>query len=215
MLEVRTASRITGRFRDLQGLRQVAGGVAMLLLAGWTLIFPLAAADIRKAPIGQTLLSAALLIILLALLVVSVRWLSAWYRARYGEVEHTAQQRRLWLILGVSGFLAFMVPFEVEVLAMERGQPWTINLLVIGLAVWIFGYWLYLGSSFRHYLVMAIIGFALGIASVSGFPPATFVWQVREAVLYLGAASIVGGLIDHRILARALALPVDGLGSQP
>jgi hypothetical protein len=79
-----------------------------------------------------------------------------------------------------------------------------VNLMDFTLAGWIIGYWFYLGRSFRHYLVLAGIGLVLGLASIAGFPPASFASHLREATLYMAFASIVGGLIDHRILTRAL-----------
>jgi MFS family permease len=201
----RQAAQIAGRFRDLQGLRQAVAGVGLLLLFGWEMAFPLTPADIRAAGIAIPVWGAALLLVGLALLIVTVRWVSAWYGRRYGLVELTRRQKVLGAVVGACGLLAFLIPFEIDVLAMNDGHTLTVNLIVFAMALWIIGYWLYLGRPFWHYLVIAGIGFGLGIASIAGIPPATFAWHLREATLYFAIASIAGGVIDHMILTRSLS----------
>ena len=133
-----------------------------------------------------------------------VRWVTAWYRRHYGEVEQTARQKRFGAFVGGGGALAFLLPFQIEIFAMNSGQSLPVNLMDFTIALWIVTYWLYLGRPFWHYLVLTAIGIGLGIASIAGFPPATFAWHLREATLYIALASIVGGVMDHLILTRAL-----------
>jgi hypothetical protein len=135
----------------------------------------------------------------------AVIWVSAWYRRHYGNVEQTRRQRKLVKIVGWGGAVAFLLPFEIEVSAMNYGHAVPVNLIDFTIALWIVGYWLYIGRPFWHYLVLAAIGIGLGIASIAGIPPATFVWHLREATLYVALASIVGGVIDHLILTRSLS----------
>ncbi len=108
--------------------------------------------------------------------------------------------------------LAFLIPFNVDSIANNSGQALPVNLLDFTLALWIVGYWWYIGWSFRHYLVLAGIGFILGFASIAGIPPATFAWHLREATLYFAVACIASGLIDHRILTSALQDPEERIG---
>jgi hypothetical protein len=140
-----------------------------------------------------------------AVMIFAVIWVSAWYRRRYGQVERTRSQKRLGTVVGASGCLAFLIPFEVDVFAMNHGNVVPVNFMVFATAFWIIAYWFYLGRPFWHYLVLAGIGFVLGLASIAGIPPNTFAWHLREATLYLAIATIAGGVIDHVILTRSLS----------
>jgi hypothetical protein len=204
MTDARQVGLIAGRYRDLQGLRQVAGGIGLLFLFIYEMVAPLTLADFRAAGIGRALWGICAVVVGFALAIAAVAWISGWYRRTYGSVEQTARQRRLGRFLGAAGALAFLVPFNLDSIAMNSGNTLPVNLMDFTLAGWIIGYWFYLGRSFRHYLVLAGIGLVLGLASIAGFPPASFASHLREATLYMAFASIVGGLIDHRILTRAL-----------
>jgi hypothetical protein len=204
MTDARQAGQIAGRYRDLQGLRQVAGGIGLLFLFAFEMVAPLNAADMKAAGIGRVLLGLGVVIVGFAIAIGAVAWISAWYRRNYGSVEQTARQRRLGKVMGGVGVLAFVIPFNVETIAMNAGQSVPVNFMDFTVALWIVGYWFYLGRSFRHYLVLAGVGFVLGLASVVGIPPASFAWHLREATLYFALATIVGGAIDHRILTSAL-----------
>jgi hypothetical protein len=122
----------------------------------------------------------------------------------YGQVELTLQQKRMGAVIGGGGALAFLIPFEVDVFTQSYGHVLQVNLMLFTLALWIVGYWLYIGRPFWHYLVISGAGVVLGIVTIAGIPPATFAWHVREATLYFGLATIAGGVIDHVILTRSL-----------
>ena len=203
--DARQAAQIAGRFRDLQGLRQAVAGGGLLLLFGWEMAFPVTSAEIRAAGTVPTLWGAGVLVVGFAVMVVIIRLVSAWYRRRYGYVELTRRQKLLGVVVGGGGLLAFLIPFEIDVIAMHDGRVLPVNLMDFTVALWIIGYWLYLGRPFWHYLVIAAIGFGLGIASIAGVPPVTFAWHLREATLYFALASIAGGVIDHMILTRSLS----------
>ncbi|HEV3102364.1 MAG TPA: hypothetical protein VG426_08475 [Candidatus Dormibacteraeota bacterium] len=204
MTDVRQVGQIAGRYRDLQGLRQVAGGIGLLLLFAYEMVAPLTLSDFRAAGIGRALWGIGAVAVGFGLVVAAVAWISGWYRRNYGSVEQTARQRRMGRFLGAAGALAFLVPFNLDSIAMNSGNTLPVNLMDFTLALWIVGYWFYLGRSFRHYLVLAGVGLVLGLASIAGLPPASFAWHLREATLYFAVATIVGGLIDHRILTNAL-----------
>ncbi|HXC78985.1 MAG TPA: hypothetical protein VNU19_18275 [Candidatus Acidoferrum sp.] len=213
--DARHAAQIAGRFHDLQGLRQAVAGVGLLLLFGLEMTFPLSSADIRTAGLAVELWELALLVAGIALTVGGFLWVTAWYRRHYGEVERTRNQKRLGKIVGFGGAVAFLVAFEIDSSAQNYGQTLHVNLMDFTLALWIVAYWSYLGRPHWHYLVIAAIGFTLGIASISGIPPATFAWHLREATLYIAVASIVGGAIDHMILARSLSPSESPVGLEP
>jgi len=211
--EARQAAQIAGRFRDRQGLRQAVAGVALLLLFGWEMVAPLSLADFRATGVGVALWGLGVLLAGWSVLIVAFLWVNAWYRRRYGQVERTRRQKWLGGVIGGSGTLAFLVPFDIDIVAQNSaGQVLPVNLMLFTLALWIIGYWLYLGRPFWHYLVIAGIGFALGVASLAGVPPSTFAWHLREATLYFALATIAGGVIDHVILTRSLPRPESPVG---
>jgi len=212
MNDARQAAHIAVRFKDLQGLRQVVAGVGLLLLFGFEMTFPVSSADMRAAGITVELWGLAALAAGIGVLVVAFLRVSAWYRRHYGEVERTRRQKRLGAIVGGGGALAFLLPFEIEVFAMNYGHSVPVNLMDFTVALWIIAYWLYLGRPFWHYLVLTAIGIGLGIASIAGIPPATFAWHLREATLYVALATIVGGVIDHMILTRSLSRSERSIG---
>jgi hypothetical protein len=200
----RQAARIAARFSDLLGLRQAVGGVGLLLLFGWELVFPLSAADFRAAGIGVELWGVAVLVVGIAIVIAAVLWVNAWYRRTYGAVERTRSQKRMGAIVGGIGALAFLVTFEVDVFAQNYGHVLPVNLILFALAIWIIGYWLYLGRPFWHYILISAVGLVLGVAAIAGIPPSTFAWHIREATLYFGLATVAGGVIDHMFLTRSL-----------
>ena len=212
--DARQAAQIAGRFSDLLGLRQAVCGVGLLLMFGCELAFPLTLADMRATGFQMAEWGLAVLVVGIAVLALCVLWVSAWYRRHYGLVERTRTQNRLAKVVGASGAVAFLIPFEVDIFAMNYGHVVPVDLTVFALALWIVGYWLYLGLSFWHYLVLAGLGLGLGLASIAGIPPNTFAWHLREATLYLGIAMLAGGVIDHVILTRSLSRSESPVGHE-
>jgi hypothetical protein len=213
--DVHQAAQIASRFQDLQGLRMTVGGAGLLLLFTWEMAFPLTLADIVAAG-GPKPWSYVLLLAGCAVLVVGILWVNGWYRRHYGAVVRTRKQNRLGAVIGGAGALAFLIPFEAELFAMNRGllevppqlnpvgHTLPANFMLFTLSLWVIAYWLYLGRRFWHYLVIGVIGFTLGLASIAGIPPATFDWHIREVTLYFGLATLAGGVIDHIILTRSM-----------
>jgi hypothetical protein len=111
--------------------------------------------------------------------------------------------------------LLFLLPLSVEqAMWVSSGQALPVNLALLGMALLFIVYWWYLGRSIRHYLVIAGIGIVLGVASLSGLPPATWPWHLREMTLYAAAAGIIGGLLDHRMLCGSLSQLGDRVGKE-
>ncbi|HXN92168.1 MAG TPA: hypothetical protein VN906_11875 [Candidatus Sulfotelmatobacter sp.] len=202
--DARHAAHIAGRFRDLQGLRQAVAGVGLLMLFASELVLPMSRPDARAAGVGVLLWVAGVLVVGFAVVIVAIRWVNAWYRRHYGQVDLTRRQKLLGSVIGGGGALAFLVPFQIDALAQNSGQVPPVNLILFTMALWIIGYWFYLGRPYWHYVLIGGIGFVLGIASIAGIPPSTFAWHVREATLYVALASIAGGVVDHMILTRTL-----------
>lgn len=186
-----------------------------MLLFAWEMAFPLTLADMQAAG-GPKPWSYALLVAGCGVLVGGVLWVNAWYRRHYGAVVRTRKQNRLGAVVGGAGALAFLIPFEAEIFAMNRGllmvppqldpagHTLPANFMLLAMSLWIIAYWLYLGGRFWHYLVIGGIGFIIGLASIASVPPATFDWHIRELTLYIGLASVAGGIIDHLILTRSM-----------
>lgn len=211
----RRAAQITSRFRELQGLKQVPIGVAVLVSAAAIFFMPLGAVETRRSDVSVLLVGVAVMVLAFALGVIAMRKIASWYVRKFGSVVPTKRQQRLNAILGVIGVVAVLIQFNIESVAANNGQNVPVNLLDLTFALWFLAYWFYLGRTSYHYLVAAVIGFALGVLSIAGVPPGTFAWHLREALVYIGVVTIIGGVIDHRILTRALSgseSPVD-LGS--
>ena len=213
--EARQVAHVASRFDALLGLRTAVGGVGLVLLFAWEMAFPITMADLRAAG-GPKPWSYALLLAGCAALIGGMLWMNGWYRRHYGAVVRTRKQKYWGAVIGGAGALAFLVPFEVEIFAVNRGllmvppvldpvgHTLPANFMLFTLSLWIVVYWLYLGRAFWHYLVIAGIGFILGLVSIAGIPPATFDWHLREATLYFGLATVAGGVIDHMILTRSM-----------
>lgn len=196
----------TERYHDLQGLRLVVGGVGLLAFSAWTIFFPSTLEHPRLSGAGYALnlWGLGLLLSLLVVIVLSARAVSGWYDRNYGHVTYTRRQRRAAMLIGGLGVGVFLVSFEVETSAFNAHSTLPINVIGLSLSCWTAGYWFYMGGRHHHYLAISCIGFIVTLASVAGLPPNGFLWHLRVATAFFGAASIAGGLIDHRILTHAL-----------
>lgn len=201
---LRQAIVVTKRYRDLQGLRLVAGGAGLLVMFGVLMFVPLSLAETRAQGIALMQWGAGLLVADFVAMLIAIRVASVWYDRQYGQVELTRHQRHLTALVGGVGAASFLAPFEIEIIAMNAHWTLPVNTMLVGLSIAITGYWLYLGREFVHYLVIACCGFALVILSLGGVPSNGFGTHVREGILFMAVASIAGGLIDHRILMQVL-----------
>lgn len=213
--DAQRARQIAGHFRDLQGLCQVPFGILLLFLFAGEVRLPLSREELRTWPTGQLVSILVVLVGGFALAFVATKLISDWYVRRFGTVERTRHQRRLGALIAAGGGLFFVEPMIVEQRTwVDSGQTMPLNVVLFTMAIWIFVYWWYLGRSVPHYLVLAGIGLALGLASMAGLPPNTWPWHLREATLYLAAAATIGGLLDHRILSRSLSRKEDRVGKE-
>ena len=182
----------------------------MLFLFAAEMLLPLSREGMRTAPMGQLLSILVVLVAAFSVGLVGVKVISGWYRRRFGTVEPTRHQRRMGVLIGGGGVLLFLVPMNVE----QKIGTLPVNAVLFTMALWMIGYWWYLGRSFWHYPVLGGIGIVLGLASIAGLPPATWAWHIREATLYIAAAGIIAGLVDHRILSSSLSHPGDRVGKE-
>lgn len=171
--------------------------------------------QLRSTPPGQLVAVLIALVVTFALAFIPFKLISDWYRRKFGAVEPTRFQRWMGGVLGGTGALAFLLPLNFEQsLWLVSNQSWPFNVALFTIALWIVGYWWYLGRRPGHYLVLAGVGVGLGLLSLFGLPPATWPWHLREAALYLGAASIAAGLLDHRTLTKGLSPTREMLGEE-
>ena len=207
------ARHLTRHFDSLQGLAQLPIGalfLGMLLLSAWLPPTP------RAFPRGAALatLEAELAAILVSGFVVAV--LLSWsIRARYRRSFGTVAPRpghRTWVVL-VTVPLAFAVayPLKADLEAwLATGRTLPLNLSDLALAGLLVLYWWYTSRTLHHYLVLAGLAFLLGLASLVGLTPATLAWHLRELLLLIATACIVGGILDHRALTRTMPKPPEG-----
>lgn len=209
------ARQIAENFRALQGLRTVPLGIWLLFLFVVEMLLPLSPEEMRAPSSRQLVSLLAVFIVSLLPAVVAFRLISTWYERRFGRVEPTRHQRWVAGLIAGGGVLLFVLPLSVEqTMWVSSGQALPVNLALLGMALLFIVYWWYLGRSIRHYLVIAGIGIVLGLASLSGLPPATWPWHLREMTLYAAAAGIIGGLLDHRILSGSLSQLGDRVGKE-
>jgi hypothetical protein len=209
------ARDLTARFHDLQGLRQVPISIWIVGLSVALFFLPMNRDQWGDRSAGKLILVLSVLLVTLAPAIVSIKLISNWYRRKFGAVEPTRVQRWMGGVLGGTGALAFLLPLNFEQsLWLFSNQSWPLNVALFTLALWIFGYWWYLGRWPAHYAVVAGAGVALGLLSLVGVPPATFPWHLREALLYIGTASIAVGVLDHMTLTRRLSRTRDLVGEE-
>jgi len=166
-------------------------------------------------PPGQLLLVAVFVIGTFIPAVLAYRFIAGWYGKRFGNVEPTSHQRRVSSLVGVGAALLTVLPLSLGQSSWEvYNQPWLVNVVMFTMALWLVSFWWYLGRSLSHYLALAAIALALGLASIGGLPLDTWPWHLREATLFLAVAFITCGLLDHRRLTRSLLSPGDPVGQE-
>ena len=177
----------------------------MLMVALWSFVFPITLREIGSSGRFETYqLGVLVLVGAFAAFVIGARAASRWYDRNYGRVEHTPRQPRVQTVLAAAGVAAFLIPFETEIVVMNSGAVLPFNAMLGALSLWIIGYWMYLGREFWHYAVIAATGLAITAVSFAGFPANTFDWHLRVLFVFMGLATVAGGLIDHRILTQSL-----------
>src|ERR1700674_1933192 len=89
-LDAQRARQVAARFRDLHGLRQIPFGIWLLALFAAEMLVPWNREAIRTMSTGGLLLVAAFVIGTFIPAAVAFRFIAAWYRARFGDVEPTS-----------------------------------------------------------------------------------------------------------------------------
>jgi hypothetical protein len=204
---------LTRHFHDLQGLLQVPFGVLFLVLFVLAAWLPSTPKEFpQHGPAYTRLLLWAALAIGLGWVVafVAMRLTRAKYERDFGSVELGPRRRWWFFLIGSIGPFILLYPINYDKdLWLATGKAMPVNVADFVLAAGLLIYWWYMGRSLHHYLVLAGIGIALGLASALGLTPATWLWHVREMLLYFGVATIVGGVLDHLVLARTLPAPAE------
>jgi len=190
---VRRIHDITANFFFWQGLRWVPVGIALLVVA-WSF-----APRIGGPEWLQDWLPAAAL---LAAVPASTA-IGQWYAKAYGRVRaipgmHTRRSRLKWFVV---------YPLLLATLVVDTHFKLTVLTSTLAFAAAIEAYRRSTGGGRRHYLVASLAFLASSVAPVLGLvtPGAEAVDMV---VALLGATYVVGGVLDHLELRRALpAIP--------
>ena len=130
--------------------------------------------------------------------------IGGYYRRRFGRVTPSLRARIAGGIVGGMGALGFNYTLNASLIPVGIFQPGPVNtgMLLIALAFGV--YWLLTGRFLTHYLVLALVGVAVGLLPLLGFHPAGPWWYLREVTLYMLLLALIGGYLDHRILVKGL-----------
>ncbi|WP_309893175.1 hypothetical protein [Archangium sp.] len=204
---------VTTYYDWLQGLRFVPFGLVQLGFAAWLALPRPEGVDV-KARMG-----AAMLVMLGGMLLATALYalVGAYYRRRFGVVRRSAttHQRMQKALMGstVVGLVVGLVTAWLRKATDFTEPPLTGFLLLSGLAmVW---YWDWSGRVARHYLGVAAGFVLLGVLQAVDASPVyallrtlPFTSDSHGAAVTLtgswGAAVVIMGLLDHRLLARTL-----------
>lgn len=208
---------VTKHYQTLQGLRFIPIGFAMLICALIWMMSP-------------SLLSLSLFGIEIAFLVGFVLYwrIATYYKRAFGWVQPQPAgpiSRRVRVvfvaILGIFVMLSIVAPFTPlrGLLFLLRAPHVTALRLIasiaggIGGVAMLFTYWIMGDLHYRPYwgviaIVLIIISFALllPIPALAAFYEPNRWWAVLATVFFLpwSIATIVGGVLDHRLLTRSL-----------
>jgi hypothetical protein len=173
---------VAGRYRELQGLRTVID-VVTFLVVWWLLQIP---------PAQRTAVPYIGVLLIWGAFATFATWgasrVARSYRERFG-VAADGQDTSAWL--------------RILLIWLVIGQGWVLAVVPTGLAV--YG----LRVAWRdwphrsHWLLVALVGVAFGLAFPGGHSPHLDDWQWR----FVWAAApvlIVAGVLDHRLLVRAM-----------
>jgi hypothetical protein len=189
-VDLRLVHLVTRRYRSLQGLRKVVAGISMTML--WMLL----RGDPPDARPRRFFLGA------LVWAVFSI-WGSArverYYRERFGQTMTGESDRWERTPAGMS-YQAYELTVIAAAIAMGDGFALLVPILTIVATVILCRDWPYRA----HWLLLVVTGAAFSAALFAITTPAMFrEWQWRFMACSVPAAIIVG-VLDHRLLLRAM-----------
>ncbi len=180
---------VTANFDMLQGLRSLPLGILFLLytggIAGWIPLFD---------PRNGSMLDAVVIALGFGL----YWWIGEYYKRRFGQVERDGSRSWKCVLSVVTMLIAIYI---------DGTGLLPVSTLSLCMGAWFL--WLYVDWKARiHYLV---IGFAIAVMgllpliSSAGMDPRRL-QESGGALFYaaLGLGVIIGGLLDHRLLAKTL-----------
>jgi hypothetical protein len=178
---------VTGHFRDLQGLSGAVPVGLMMLSAGLALI-------------QDTPMSLLLALVASASLVLACPVAGSYYRKRFGEVEPRPTK------LPVRLHLAEILPLGLFLLpGIYRFLPTVQSEYLLFGLMFLCG-WLQLEHRLEQAYYLVLGGLLLGLAAPGG-PVALLLPALGRRgfpFLLFGAACVLAGLLDHRLLVRTL-----------
>lgn len=198
---------VTENYERLQGLRAVSMGMVLVLFGGGLSVSFLAEFA------GFWMLQAILWgVCVLAILLLPI-WAESYYGRRFGRVRSRWKGLSRYEVIGMLLLLAFVYGLLAATELYGEEAEWFLSSAAPGIYFggllvytwwpkrsWLTAYWPVLA------LLVAGAGLLLSLAGqVSG-------WELTMPMIsVLGVASIIGGFLDHLLLARTLkALPEDG-----
>lgn len=189
-IDLRLVHLVTRRYRSLQGLRKVVAGISM------TMVWLLLQGDPPDARPLRFFLGA------LVWAVFSV-WAAArverYYRQRFGAIVNGDHDRWERTPAGMT-YQAYELTIIATAIAMGEGFALLVPILTIVATVILCRDWPYRA----HWLLLVVTGAAFSAALFAITTPAMFrEWQWRLMACSVPAVIIVG-VLDHRLLLRAM-----------
>ncbi|AKQ64802.1 hypothetical protein A176_001714 [Myxococcus hansupus] len=205
---------VTRYYDWLQGLRFLPFGVLMLGFALWLTLLP---------PSGGTPAAAGAIALVAGMVATLVLYplAGAYYQRRFGEVRPSPamKQTRLRLTLGFSA-VGLVLAFGLIALGLRGATPgFPVGGALAVSATALLAYWAAIGRFVPHYPPTAGAMFLVAALHALGFNPLCGWMHAGDAASAVrcdlvtfnaawGVAILVLGILDHRLLVRALS-PAD------
>jgi len=188
MDDLRRVDYVTGHFKQLQGLRLLPLGAAVLLAS---------AAGRGAARFGLSPKAAWL--VLLAAAVAASFPIARYYEQRFGLVASAPWRSGAVTLLACAAAL-------VGVIWIQEVRPLPVSTPLLFVSILLARLGLAAGRLRVHYLWIAGACAALGLLPLIGVPPAVRGWAID---LLIGGGLIVAAVGDHRVLSRVMTMTME------
>ncbi len=162
--------------------------------------------DALRSPTTSAILGAAATTVLIlgTGAVIGAILIHGYYRRRFGRATPSLRARVAGGFVGGLAACGFNYTLNSSLFSVGFFQLGPVNtgMLLIATAWAVF--WFVTGRFLTHYLVLAVIGVAVGLLPLLGFNPPGRWWYLREVTFYTALIALIAGYLDHRTLVKGL-----------